>query len=55
MGHPLVSRVSRTSELRADRIELNDTARRLFSDSLRYDGALDLVANKRQASVARRP
>ena len=45
----LVSRVSRTTELRADRIELDDTARRWISDSLRYDGALNIVANKRQA------
>jgi hypothetical protein len=45
----LISRVSRTTELRADRIELDDVARQYVADSLRHDGALNLVANKRQA------
>ena len=45
----LVSRVSRTTELRADRIEFDEPARRFLTDSLAYDGALHLVANKRQA------
>jgi len=45
----LVSRVSRTTELRADRIEFDETARRFLTDSLAHDGALHLVANKRQA------
>jgi hypothetical protein len=45
----LVSRVSRTTELRADRIEFDDAARRLIVDSLAFDGRLNLVANRRQA------
>jgi hypothetical protein len=45
----LVSRISRTTELRADRIEFDQPARRFLTDSLAYDGTLHLVANKRQA------
>ena len=45
----LVSRVSRTTELRADRIEFDEAARRFITDSLAHDGALHLVANQRQA------
>jgi amino acid transporter len=45
----LVSRVTRTTELRADRIEFDDTARRIITDSLANDGQLHLVANRRQA------
>ncbi|MBE8525452.1 APC family permease [Amycolatopsis sp. H6(2020)] len=44
----LVSRVSRTTELRAERIEFDDEARRFIADSLTHDGALNIVANKRQ-------
>jgi amino acid transporter len=40
----LISRISRTTELRADRIEFDDNARRFISDSLAYDGALNLIA-----------
>ncbi|MFI9812832.1 amino acid transporter [Saccharothrix variisporea] len=45
----LVSRVSRTTELRADRIEFDDDARRFVTDSLAHDSALNIIANKRQA------
>ena len=45
----LVSRVSRTTELRADRIEFDEPARRFLTQSLAVDGTLHLVANKRQA------
>jgi len=41
--------VSRTTELRADRIDFDDTARRFITDSLEHDGHLNFVANKRQA------
>jgi hypothetical protein len=44
----LISRVSRTTELRADRIEFDETARRFISDSLARDGRLNIVANQRQ-------
>jgi hypothetical protein len=45
----LVSRVSRTTELRVERIEFDPRARRFVTDSLAFDGALHLVANRRQA------
>ncbi|RSM69182.1 amino acid transporter [Actinoplanes sp. ATCC 53533] len=45
----LISRVSRTTELRADRIEFDEQARRFIADSIRYDGELNVVANRRQA------
>ena len=44
----LVSRVARTTELRADRIEFDDRARQFVTDSLNHDGALNLVANRHQ-------
>ncbi len=45
----LVSRVSRTTELRADRIEFDEAARRMIRESLEYDRELHIVANQRQA------
>jgi hypothetical protein len=45
----LVSRVSRTTELRADRIEFDDAARRFVSESVARDRRLNIVANQRQA------
>jgi hypothetical protein len=45
----LVSRISRTTELRADRIELDEAARRYIADSIDNDGELDIVANRRQS------
>jgi hypothetical protein len=45
----LVSRVSRTTELRVDRIEFDDNARRFITDSLEFDGRLNLIANRPQA------
>jgi amino acid transporter len=48
----LISRVSRTTELRADRIEFDERARRFVTDSLAFDGALNLIANRRQAGDA---
>jgi hypothetical protein len=44
----LVSRVTRTTELRAEGIEFDDEARRFITDSLAHDGALHLIANRRQ-------
>jgi len=44
----LISRVSRTTELRADRIEFDEPARRFIADSVSYDGELSIVANRRQ-------
>jgi amino acid transporter len=45
----LVSRISRTTELRVDRIEFDDDARRFISDTLEYDGRINLIANRPQA------
>ncbi|WP_309113057.1 amino acid transporter [Saccharothrix sp.] len=45
----LVSRVSRTTELRVEHIEFDEAARRFVHDSIAHDGALTLVANRRQA------
>ncbi|QTG79464.1 APC family permease [Arthrobacter crystallopoietes] len=42
----LVSRVTRTTELRADRIEFDETARRFITDSLAHDNRLNLIAHK---------
>ncbi|WP_241986045.1 amino acid transporter [Cryobacterium sp. TMT2-17-1] len=42
----LVSRVSRTTELRVETVELDEHARRFITDSLVFDGALNLIANK---------
>jgi hypothetical protein len=45
----LLSRVTRTTELRAERIEFDETARRFIADSVEHDGRLNLIANRRQA------
>ncbi|WP_432824975.1 amino acid transporter [Dactylosporangium sp. CA-092794] len=45
----LISRVSRTTELRTDAIEFDETARRFVTESIRNDGELNIVANRRQA------
>ena len=45
----LISRVSRTTELRADRIDFDEVARRFITDSVMHDRRLTLIANKRQA------
>ncbi|MFF5235483.1 amino acid transporter [Dactylosporangium sp. NPDC000521] len=42
----LISRVSRTTELRADRIEFDDTARRFITETLEFDGQINLIANR---------
>ncbi|GGM28841.1 amino acid transporter [Dactylosporangium sucinum] len=48
----LVSRVTRTTELRADGIEFDDEARRFVTESIRHDGELNIVANRRQSGDA---
>ncbi|AGL15492.1 amino acid transporter [Actinoplanes sp. N902-109] len=45
----LISRVTRTTELRADRIEFDDNARRFIAASIAHDGELNIVTNRRQA------
>lgn len=48
----LVSRVSRTTELRVHGIEFDAEARRFVSDSLAFDGRLNIIANKPEARDA---
>ena len=48
----LISRASRTTELRTERIEFDEFARRFVTDSLAHDGGLNIVANQRQAGDA---
>ncbi|WP_433789661.1 amino acid transporter [Actinoplanes sp. CA-252034] len=48
----LISRVSRTTELRAEHIEFDDNARRFITDTLAHDGRINLIANRRQAGDA---
>ncbi|KOX17997.1 amino acid transporter [Saccharothrix sp. NRRL B-16348] len=48
----LISRVSRTTELRAEHIEFDEPARRFITDSIAHDNALTLIANRRQAGDA---
>ncbi|WP_089953214.1 APC family permease [Lentzea xinjiangensis] len=44
----LVSRISRTTELRVDRIEFDDDARRFITDTIANDGLITLIAHRRQ-------
>ena len=48
----LVSRVSRTTELRVDRIEFDDAARQFISDTLAFDGRINIIANRPQGRDA---
>ncbi|MEU7064515.1 amino acid transporter [Streptomyces sp. NPDC046161] len=45
----LISRVSRTTELRADRIVFDEAARRFVTDTLAHDNAINIIANRREA------
>ncbi|WP_123511008.1 amino acid transporter [Streptomyces sp. 2132.2] len=45
----LISRVSRTTELRADRLVFDPAARQFITDTLAYDNAINIIANRRQA------
>jgi hypothetical protein len=48
----LISRISRTTELRADKIVFDETARRFISDTLAHDNAINIITNRRQAGDA---
>ncbi|WP_406004823.1 amino acid transporter [Streptomyces sp. NBC_00637] len=45
----LVSRISRTTELRADKIVFDEAARRFITDTLAHDNAINIITNRRQA------
>jgi hypothetical protein len=45
----LISRVSRTTELRADRIVFDEAARQFITDTLAHDASINIIANRRQA------
>ncbi|MGP4053060.1 amino acid transporter [Streptomyces sp. 2A115] len=45
----LISRVSRTTELRADRIVFDEAARRFITDTLAHDNSINIIANRREA------
>ncbi|WP_200947728.1 amino acid transporter [Phycicoccus sp. Root101] len=45
----LISRISRTTELRVEHIEFDEDARRIIEESVAHDGLLNIIANKRQA------
>ncbi|WP_330334179.1 amino acid transporter [Streptomyces sp. NBC_00536] len=44
----LVSRVSRTTELRADHLVFDPAARQFITDTIVYDNAINIIANRRQ-------
>ena len=48
----LISRISRTTELRVDHIEFDHAARHFISESLLHDESLNIIANKRQSGDA---
>ncbi|WP_327181068.1 amino acid transporter [Streptomyces sp. NBC_01334] len=45
----LISRISRTTELRADKIVFDEAARRFITDTLAHDNAINIITNRRQA------
>jgi hypothetical protein len=48
----LVSRISRTTELRVDNIKFDDDARRFVSDTLEFDGRINLIAHRPEVRSA---
>ena len=48
----LVSRIRRSTEIRAETVEFDEEARRFLAESLRHDGRINVVANRKQAGDA---
>ncbi|MFF7073121.1 APC family permease [Streptomyces pseudovenezuelae] len=48
----LISRISRTTELRADRLVFDEAARRFISDTLAHDQSINIIANRRESGDA---
>jgi hypothetical protein len=48
----VISRVSRTTEIRAERIEFDEAARTFLADTLRYDGRINIIANRPELGTA---
>ncbi|WP_341716106.1 amino acid transporter [Micromonospora sp. FIMYZ51] len=49
----LVSRVTRTTELRAERVEFDEAARRFIADSVAHDGRLHVIAHKPRSGAVK--
>lgn len=45
----LISRISRTTELRAHKIVFDEAARQFITDTLAHDNAINIITNRRQA------
>lgn len=48
----LISRISRTTELRADRLVFDEAARRFITDTLAHDQSINIIANRRESGDA---
>ena len=49
----LISRIYRTTELRVERVDIDETAQRFIEEAATYPGELHIVANRRQKGDAR--
>ncbi|WP_329596095.1 APC family permease [Streptomyces pseudovenezuelae] len=48
----LISRISRTTELRVDRLVFDEAARRFITDTLAHDQSINIIANRRESGDA---
>src|SRR5215204_3221120 len=49
----LISRIYRTTELRVERVDIDETAQRFIEEAATYPGELHIIANRRQKGDAR--